>query len=391
VSETQSDATTGQVQQVVQYAIGPRQISQTTTVYSIGQPGTPSTLYFGYDGHGSVRVLLNSAAAIATVGGVRQLLNYDAYGNAIGFQLAQAATTLLYSGQQTDAATGLQYLRARYYNPNADSFTTLDPYAGDPRSPLSYNTYLYTQGDPINGYDPTGQDFDSDFSGPAIGALAAAFQGAQPGNEGETLGGTWTSEKDLFIPRLNGDFRVDRQLKFTPNANFKGNYKNIGFIQFIKRTYDTGGDGLFEPRFQGRESHGWAVDKVLGARYGWWTNLEHKNGSAIYKDPPGNSVPSVKWEFQVFAIERQDDNGKGAPNGNNGVVLSGIQWGFEVNKDGTAVKTLGLTPLKNFKTHFDNVIQAWNDQADNLRPHRASDQKAFGDLTIDPINLPAGQ
>ncbi len=156
VRETQSDPTTGQVQLVVEYVIGPSQISQTTTVYANGQPGTPSTLEFGYDGHGSVRVLLNTAGAIATVAGVRQLFNYDAYGNAIGFEIALAATILLYSGQQTDAATGLQYLRARYYNPNTDTFTTLDAYAGDAISPLSYNKYLYAQDDPSSGDDPSG-------------------------------------------------------------------------------------------------------------------------------------------------------------------------------------------------------------------------------------------
>ena len=50
---------------------------------------------------GSVRVLLNAAGAIATVAGGRQLFNYDAYGNAIGFNLSTAATTLLYNAQQT--------------------------------------------------------------------------------------------------------------------------------------------------------------------------------------------------------------------------------------------------------------------------------------------------
>jgi RHS repeat-associated protein len=160
VRETQSDPTTGQVQQVVEYTIGPLQISQTTTAYTNGQPGTPSTLAFGYDGHGSVRVLLNTAGAIATVAGVRQLFNYDAYGNAIGFEIALVATTLLYSGQQTDVATGLQYLRARYYDPNTATFTSLDSYGGNTMSPLSYNKYLYAQGDPITYDDPSGRDVD---------------------------------------------------------------------------------------------------------------------------------------------------------------------------------------------------------------------------------------
>ena len=153
---TQTDAATGQVQQVTEYSIGPQQISQTTTTYANGLPGTPTTLFFGFDGHGSVRLLFSSLGVIATVGGVRQLFNYDAYGNSVGFDVAQAATTVLYSGQQTDAATGLQYLRARYYSPTTGSFTGLDPFAGSQENPLSYNKYVYTDGDPANGSDPTG-------------------------------------------------------------------------------------------------------------------------------------------------------------------------------------------------------------------------------------------
>lgn len=159
--ETQSDPTTGQLQAVTEYNIGLTQISQTTTPYLGGLPGTRTTLYFGYDGHGSVRLLTNTAAALATVAGVRQLFNYDAYGNAIGFTIEAAATTLLYSGQQTDAATGLQYLRARYYNPTSGTFISFDPNSGDSPDPLSYNKYLYAQGNPVNDVDPTGRGADT--------------------------------------------------------------------------------------------------------------------------------------------------------------------------------------------------------------------------------------
>ncbi len=156
VRETQSDATNGQVQQVVEYAIGPRQVSQTMTTYTNGQPGTPSTLHFGYDGHGSVRVLFSAGGVLATVGGIRQLFNFDAYGNAVGFTLQLAATTLLYSGQQTDIATGLQYLRARYYNSSTGAFESLDSYKGDQTTPISLNKYVYATSDPVNGIDPSG-------------------------------------------------------------------------------------------------------------------------------------------------------------------------------------------------------------------------------------------
>ena len=48
-------------------------------------------------------------------------------------------------------------LSYRYYEPSIGEFTTLDSFAGDATNPLSYNKYLYTNGDPVNGIDPTGQ------------------------------------------------------------------------------------------------------------------------------------------------------------------------------------------------------------------------------------------
>jgi RHS repeat-associated protein len=162
--EMQTDPDSGQILDTTEYSLGLRQISQTTTVYTNGQPGTPTTLYFGNDGHGSVRVLTNAAGAIATIAGVRQIFNYDAYGNAIGFNLSAAATTLLYSGEPTDAVTGLQHLGERDLRLSSGTFIESDTYAGDPTNPVGYNKYLYTQADPINRFDPTGRNEEAAFA-----------------------------------------------------------------------------------------------------------------------------------------------------------------------------------------------------------------------------------
>ena len=155
--ETTTDNATGQVQKVIDYTLGLDQISQTTTTYTNGNPGTPQTLVFGYDGHGSTRVLTDLAqnGAIATVG-VLQVFLYDAYGNLLNMPSDQAATSLLYSGERTDASTGLQYLRNRWYDPNTGRFNRLDDFFGDIQDPQSLHKYLYTQGDPIRYGDPTG-------------------------------------------------------------------------------------------------------------------------------------------------------------------------------------------------------------------------------------------
>lgn len=111
--------------------------------------------YFLYDGHGSTRGLLNAATV------VQQRYAYDAFGIMLmGTGLTpsgNAWTRLLYSGEQTDRGTGLQYLRARYYDPRNGRFASLDPFNGTPSDPQSLHRYLYVHGDPISGVDPTGQ------------------------------------------------------------------------------------------------------------------------------------------------------------------------------------------------------------------------------------------
>ncbi len=105
-----------------------------------------------YDAHGSTRALLDAAGAIVT----GQVFNYDAYGNAVGFDAATALTTILYCGEQFDIATDQLYLRTRYYDAAMGRYNRSDDFTGDPGAPQSLHKYLYTHGDPVNGIDPTG-------------------------------------------------------------------------------------------------------------------------------------------------------------------------------------------------------------------------------------------
>lgn len=61
------------------------------------------------------------------------------------------------SGEQYDSDLGLYYLRARYYNPNTGRFMSRDPEDGKKKIPATLHKYLYANGDPINGIDPTGR------------------------------------------------------------------------------------------------------------------------------------------------------------------------------------------------------------------------------------------
>jgi len=193
LQETTTDPTTGQVQKVVVYTIGASLISQTTTPYTNGSPGTPETLVFGYDGHGSVRVLLDMASAIATVAGVQQLFHYDAYGNLLNLTAAQAATSILYSGQMLDGGSGLYYNRARWYDSQTGRFNSLDPFFGNLQDPQSLHKYLYTEADSINGVDPAGLlgVFTQEFGYAAEKAIEKIYDSNHPFNNIDQHG-KWT-------------------------------------------------------------------------------------------------------------------------------------------------------------------------------------------------------
>ena len=124
--------------------------------------GTQGAIFLA-DGRGSTRALYDAvsadlldAAQVSAGGAWTKILSYDAYGNALGFDPATAITEMLYNGESFNARTGQQYLRARWYNPSAGRFGSMDPYAGSIYSPHTLNGYGYCQGDSINYVDPSG-------------------------------------------------------------------------------------------------------------------------------------------------------------------------------------------------------------------------------------------
>jgi RHS repeat-associated protein len=103
-----------------------------------------------YDGHGSTRLLAGSSGTIA------ETYDYDAYGKNL-FDTSNTATNMLYSGEQFDPNLQMQYLRARYYDQNNGTFNRLDPFNGNMGDPQSLHKYAYCHGDPVNGWDPSGE------------------------------------------------------------------------------------------------------------------------------------------------------------------------------------------------------------------------------------------
>ena len=63
-----------------------------------------------------------------------------------------------YNSEESTGASGLQYLRARWYDPTAGAFGSQDAYLGDAADPATLNRYAYAEGNPTASCDPTGHE-----------------------------------------------------------------------------------------------------------------------------------------------------------------------------------------------------------------------------------------
>jgi RHS repeat-associated protein len=97
---------------------------------------------------GSVRTLTDGAGAVVATYGT------DAWG--VQTQSSGSSTQPFeFTGEPLDA-TGLSYLRARYYDPELGRLLTRDAWRGTPAAPLSLNRYAYVMDNPIRFNDPSG-------------------------------------------------------------------------------------------------------------------------------------------------------------------------------------------------------------------------------------------
>ena len=98
---------------------------------------------------GSVRVLTDATGAVI------DRINYDGFGNILAETNPSASDRYLWTGREFDRVTGLQYNRARYYDPTTGRWTTEDPIGF---ASGEANLYRYAGNDPTNATDPVGHE-----------------------------------------------------------------------------------------------------------------------------------------------------------------------------------------------------------------------------------------
>jgi len=148
-SKTVAGVTTGDVWN--QAEVLPELLEAGSTSYVYGPEGRPIEQITGgvatfmqSDQQGSIRLLTDAGGAV--VG----RYDYDPWGN-VTKHTGSATTDLQFDAQVTDAETGYQYLRTRYYDLATGQFLTADPVY-----PLTLSRFSFAANDPPDLVDPSG-------------------------------------------------------------------------------------------------------------------------------------------------------------------------------------------------------------------------------------------
>jgi RHS repeat-associated protein len=115
----------------------------------ISQDDGTDRVYYQVDGLGSTRNITDINGDVVVE------YTFDAYGNLIN-QVGDSDNNYLFTGEQFDNEIGLNYNRARYYDPNTGRFISRDPFDGFNDIPLTLHDYLYAGANPIINIDPSG-------------------------------------------------------------------------------------------------------------------------------------------------------------------------------------------------------------------------------------------
>lgn len=103
-----------------------------------------AVLFLHHDQIGSSRLLTDATGEVAASS------SFSPYGS-LEASTGSASTPMGFAGQYTDQLAGLQYLRARFYDPSTAQFLTRDPLRAE-----THTAYSYAYSNPLRFVDPSG-------------------------------------------------------------------------------------------------------------------------------------------------------------------------------------------------------------------------------------------
>jgi RHS repeat-associated protein len=130
--------TTGSAISSYAYAGGPLELDRSGTTY-----------WYLSDTLGSVRLVTDSTGASPAT------YAYSAFGST-RTSTGTLTNEVRFSGERTDTESGLEFLRARTYDPSVGTFLQRDSWGITPTNSQSLDAYVYTANNPINATDPSG-------------------------------------------------------------------------------------------------------------------------------------------------------------------------------------------------------------------------------------------
>ena len=106
---------------------------------------------YGTNGHHDVTWIADAGGAVTAT------LRYDPWGTIV--RSSGTLSDWRFQGSWHDTSTDLAYAQARWYSPTLGSFVSEDTLLGSPETPASRHLLAYAEGDPVNGWDPSGQEY----------------------------------------------------------------------------------------------------------------------------------------------------------------------------------------------------------------------------------------
>jgi len=210
--------------------------------------------------------------------------HYDPY----GAKLNGSETTVGYTGHAHDA-TGLTYMKARFYDPSQHRFLTPDPIHFVDDNPFTFNRYAYGNNNPYKFTDSTGE----------LGLLIHAFQKGLPvegavtisqaGNTAMAVGGaaiivsvdTLSGGRGLVKNAVVGVRAVEKVIDAAKGIGKVGPATDKAGNQIGRIVMDSKGNAMIEP-VGGRT--------VAAAKGGVDTHTLYPNGSNYQRlNPQGHA------------------------------------------------------------------------------------------------------
>jgi RHS repeat-associated protein len=253
--------------------------------------------YLHRDGLGSVRAITNAAGAKI------EAALYKPFGEQSEWLLPgnAAPETKGWIGERFDADAGLQYLNARYYDPELSLFLQPDWFEVT-KAGVGNNRFSYSFNDPVNKADPTGNEATKDKAGTLKDWLKDLF--GSPSKMGDMKGNE--ASKKLISESATTVFGLPKSGYFTGTAKTR-------YVYTAKKGWIDMGHFVFwagyahnhkqsaPPRMSDEDAAKAAVAAVKSASYqqeGVGSLLGTRSGYS-YEDLPSNLL-GAKFGAEVF-------------------------------------------------------------------------------------------